>query len=261
MNTEVTKEYRTLQTQVRLLFVYALVLTGLGIWLALRNAGGAGARNDSDLRNGGEGRNSDLHVRTLSAEKVDIVEPDGTVKLCLFNKEHLPAAVINGVKMSRSGGGESGLMFYNEEGVECGGLIYSGKTAGAFPVSGMGLTMDKYHQDQEIQIDHEQDTAGGRPISSNLIVVTDRPDFSIDKALARLDSAKKAGTVQQLVDGGAFGRQRLQLGRKFSKDVGLFLRDDQGRPRLEVLVDKDNQPHIRFYDEKGALTAELPARR
>ena len=238
---QVTPEYRSLRLQVRLLSLYALLLTALGIWLALRES---------------------VHVKSLTAETVDIVEPDGTIKLALFNKEHLPPAVVNGVKLPRSGGGESGLMFYNEEGTECGGLTYSGKAA----QTGMSLTFDKYNQDQELQLDREQDTLDGQPVSSNLVNIFDRPTESIDKTFLRLDSIQKHvpdrnaqhQAIQALVDAGVFGRNRLQLGRKYSKEVGLFLHDDQRRPRMDVFLDKDNQPHIRCYDEQGKLTAEWP---
>src|SRR5438477_7871335 len=63
--------------------------------------------------------------KELSAEKINIIEKDGTVKLSLFNQQNLPPAVINGVKLPRSGDPASGLMFYNTQGEECGGLIYS----------------------------------------------------------------------------------------------------------------------------------------
>jgi len=65
-------------------------------------------------------------IRSLRAEKIEIVEADGTVKLSLFNKKHLLPAVIDGHQLPRQGSGEPGLMFYNEEGEEYGGLIYDG---------------------------------------------------------------------------------------------------------------------------------------
>ena len=114
--------------------------------------------------------------------------------------------------------------------------------------------------------DREQDTLNGQPVSSDLVNVFDRPDEPLDKTFALVDSVQKKITgpaarrqaIQALKDAGAFGHIRLQLGKKYSREVGLFLHDDQGRPRLDIFLDKDNQPHLRCYDPQGRVTAEWP---
>lgn len=102
--------------------------------------------------------------------------------------------------------------------------------------------------------------------TSNQLLIFDRPDFPLDRILYKLDSIKHAlpdkalqrKAIDQLSAQGDFGYNRIALGKKFNKDAGLFINDDKGKPRIMIYVDKENRPHIRFYDEKGAVTAELP---
>lgn len=61
------------------------------------------------------------HIRT---ERLDITEADGTMKLCLFNSQNIPPALMDGEDIlpgHRQETGIAGIMFYNTEGDECGG--------------------------------------------------------------------------------------------------------------------------------------------
>jgi len=69
----------------------------------------------------------DKIIKHIRAERIDIVEADGTLRMGLFNSNNVPPAMMDGVDMlpgHRSGMGASGIIFYNTEGDECGGLIF-----------------------------------------------------------------------------------------------------------------------------------------
>jgi hypothetical protein len=186
-------------------------------------------------------------IKSLRAEKIEIVEADGTVKLSLFNRKHLPPAVMDGRKLTRQGGGEAGLMFYNEEGEECGGLIYGGARGN----NGASLTFDKYKQDQVFQLVHEQDKG------LKGMIVSDRPDHSLSETFDKMqdirkrisDSAAQRKSLEQLEAEGFFGRQRLLVGQT-GKTTGLFIYDTNGHKRLEMMVNEKNEPVIVFHNEK-----------
>jgi hypothetical protein len=38
----------------------------------------------------------------------------------------------------------------------------------------------------------------------------------------------------------------------------VSLRDRTGKDRLRLSVDADNEPHLEFLDEKGAVTQRIP---
>ncbi|REM99046.1 hypothetical protein DSI35_23130, partial [Mycobacterium tuberculosis] len=47
----------------------------------------------------------------------------------------------------------AGMLFFNDEGTENGGLIYNGSLdKNGKPSSGMSLTFDRYQQDQQMQL-------------------------------------------------------------------------------------------------------------
>jgi len=200
-------------------------------------------------------------VKNLRAEKIEIVEPDGTVKLSLFNKENLPPAVIDGKKLSRQGGDESGLMFYNTEGEECGGLIFSGKGKDGSGQNELSMTFDKYKQDQVLQLSYIQRQNGEH---TKGLTVFERPEFSISKAMLAMDSirshvkdtAAQRSMLNKLKDEGFYGRTRMFTGQQGQR-TGVFVRDKKGKIRLEMIVNEKNEPEILFYNEKGEVNKRI----
>lgn len=76
--------------------------------------------------------------KVIEAERVNIRERSGTLKAALSN-----SAGFNEFQRAESGGVRfSGLMFYNEEGEEEGGLVYSGKAIPGGQDADVTLTMD-----------------------------------------------------------------------------------------------------------------------
>ena len=68
-------------------------------------------------------------VSEINAERINIVDPDGTPRLSLFNGENIPPAIIDGLDIAsghRQGENWAGMMFFNTQGDECGGLIFNG---------------------------------------------------------------------------------------------------------------------------------------
>ena len=87
----------------------------------------------------------------LDVEKLNVVDSNGKIKLTLFNQENIPPAIMDGRDIlpgHRQSDPISGMMFYNSEGDECGGLIYGNETDEDGNVSAdVSLTFDQYKQD------------------------------------------------------------------------------------------------------------------
>lgn len=200
-------------------------------------------------------------VKNIRAEKIEIVEPDGTVKLSLFSKKHLPFAVINGKQLTRQGGDESGLMFYNTEGEECGGLVYSGKGKSGKGENELSMTFDKYKQDQVVQVSYIQRENGDH---TKGLSVYERPEFPLNITMEKIDSIRKYvkdareqnSILQKLKEEGFFGYTRMFAGQQGQR-TGVFVRDDKGRIRLEMIVNEKNEPEILFYNEKGEVHKKI----
>jgi hypothetical protein len=200
-------------------------------------------------------------IGVLDAERINIRESDGTLKAVLSN-----SAGFNEGDRAKSGGPRfSGLMFYNEEGQEEGGLIYQGKAIPGGQDSDVTLTMDQYRQDQNVYLNHtEHRDASGDNISDGL-QINSRPDwtkirdeYATYKQLDKMNDEQRDAAKLNALRQGGISTQRLFYGvRRGVKnhqpfdDAGLFIKNRLGRDAIKLYVDFDNKPHLEVYDELG----------
>ena len=87
----------------------------------------------------------------IDVERINVVEPDGTVRLALSNRPRFPAPVVEGKQGKRSRGSLAGVIFYNDDGDECGGLYGYGRTEedGSWSAGG-GLNIDQYRPREQV---------------------------------------------------------------------------------------------------------------
>ncbi len=112
--------------------------------------------------------------KVIDAEQVNIREKDGTLKAALSNS----AGFNQGDRAEGTPPRFSGLMFYNEEGAEEGGLVYQGRSISGGQDADVSLTMDQYRQDQNVYLNHTEHTdANGIGISDGL-QINSRPDWT-----------------------------------------------------------------------------------
>ena len=93
--------------------------------------------------------------KEIKAQQIRIVEPDGTVRMLLSNRKLFPGTSYtqNG-KIIKEERPQAGMIFYNDEGAENGGLIFGGKknAAGKVVNAGGSLSFDRYGGNQEVQL-------------------------------------------------------------------------------------------------------------
>ena len=100
----------------------------------------------------------------IDAQRINIKEPDGTLRLAISNRTLFPGVVIHNKEQPHPRP-MAGMLFFNDEGTENGGLIYNGSLdKSGKPSSGMSLTFDRYQQDQQMQL---------LGVVSNLVTVPD----------------------------------------------------------------------------------------
>src|SRR5258707_6689674 len=97
----------------------------------------------------------------IDVHRINIVEPDGTLRMVLSNKARLPGVIIRGKEEHQEDRPYAGMLFYNNEGSENGGLVFGGhrNAKGEVVDSGGSLSFDKYDANQVVQFagvdDHE----------------------------------------------------------------------------------------------------------
>lgn len=203
-------------------------------------------------------------VSVLDAGKINIRERDGTLKAVLSNSAGFTA--MGGERAKQSGGVPfSGLMFYNQEGDEEGGLVYSGKAIPGGQDADVTLTMDQYRQDQNVYLHHEEHKDAQTHRIEDGLTIIGRPDhaqireeYATYAAMDRLSENDREALKLKALQEGKISTRRVFLGdRRGVKsniaydDAGLFIRNRWGRDAIKLYVDYDNKPHLEIYDSLG----------
>src|SRR6185369_7148403 len=85
----------------------------------------------------------------ITVERINVVDANGTLRLVIANKDRMHPGIIDGVAMSRPRP-EAGLIFFNDEGDEVGGIGYRNGTINGQRIASDNMTFDQLKQDQTI---------------------------------------------------------------------------------------------------------------
>jgi len=222
-----------LEKEVRLLKVYAIVTTlliGMFVLTAFTL------------------QNRKQNFEEITAKRIVIVDSNGKSRV-------LMGADLKGANLG-------GLLFFNEEGTEAGGLLYNGQRDGHGNIdAGALLTMDLFKSDEVIRLGY--DHTGNQKRQG--LVISDRPDAlspqaeELLKALGKaLQSAKSEAERQALrrdylsrMPAREIVARRLFAGRDVEGSSLVTLSDPDGKPRLRFQVDKLGRASITFLDQSG----------
>jgi hypothetical protein len=201
----------------------------------------------------------------LDVQRINIVGPDGQNQMVISNRQLIPEGIIDGKTFQSQGRHDgAGIIFYNSEGDEDGGLTFSSvKTANGYSADG-GLMFDQHKQDQTVGMEYA-DENGKRRVGFQ---VWDRPDLDLAQMIEHLNSVKNmpAGPekdaamkqLQEQMKNGDYGATRLFAGKTPDKNATVYLCDAKGHPRLRLSVSAAGQAKIDFLDETGKVTYSLP---
>src|SRR5687768_18524475 len=62
----------------------------------------------------------------IDVERINIVEPDGKLRMVISNRPRSIGRIYTGKPFGYAGGGRPGIIFFNDEGTENGGLTITG---------------------------------------------------------------------------------------------------------------------------------------
>lgn len=242
--------HHRLRRELRLLRAHALITTPLLIVLLLAGFLQAAQRT---------------RFTEIDVERINIVEPDGKLRMVISNRPRSIGPIYKGKPFGYPGGTRPGIIFFNDEGTENGGLGFSGgrEPDGTFR-AGAQLAFDQFDQDQVLFLQYN-DNNGQRRMG---LTVADRADVSIYDFVLRRDSinkmadgpAKTAALAKLVepVNGVPLAAQRVYVGRDASKAAIVNLSDRFGRARLRLLVDSMGVARIEFLDETGRVVQRIP---
>jgi hypothetical protein len=246
MDAEVRRELQFLKR-------YAIVVTALLGTLSL-----AAFRQASQKQHFGE----------IDVERINVVEKDGTLRMVISNRDRSIGPIYKGKPFGYAGGTRPGIIFFNDEGTENGGLTFSGRREpdGTFN-SSSGFSFDQFNEDQVVYLQYN-DNNGRRNMG---LTIADRADADIFDLVAERDSIIKAipdgpartAALQKWAgprNGVPLFAPRVYVGRDVSKAAIVNLSDRNGKSRIRLMVDSLGTPSLEFLDETGRVTSRLPDR-
>jgi hypothetical protein len=200
-------------------------------------------------------------LEELDVQRINVREPDGTLRLVISDRTRFPGLILHGKEYPHPRA-DAGLLFFNDEGTENGGLVFSGHkdASGNIIDSGGGLTFDQYEQDQIVQLLGQHDRDGHLAG----LIVTDRPDRPMLEEIEEMQKidalppAQRARILEQRRSSNYYGADRIVMARGNDGSAQLSLRDARGRARLVMAVAADGAASLRFLDADGKVVNELP---
>lgn len=196
-----------------LLFIYSILATLFLIFVCLKS------------------ERSTTVFDQIQAQQIRIVEPDGTLRMIISNSKKLPGVIVKGKEVEKIDRPQAGMLFYNDEASENGGLIFSGSKndKGEVVNSGVSLSFDRYGGKQEV----------------NLIGVNDK-----DNKFAGLSvSDSRPGDLKT--------PGRVWVGRNDDGSSEIALMDSSGKKRIILKVLENGQSSLNFLDDKGNIINSL----
>lgn len=200
--------------------------------------------------------------KVITVERINIVEPDGKLKMVISNRANSPGNLHYGKEFIQ-GGNRSGMIFYNDEETECGGLIFDGKTDSITKKTTAAghLSFDQYNQNQVVYLSYS-DEDGKKEMGLNIDEWQNKPSFKewreqIGQIYNKTnDTAIQRKMYQDLLYPNKNERayaKRAFLGRDEQENAALVLYDKLNRKRLIVRVDADGVPSIQFLNNQGKV--------
>lgn len=195
----------------------------------------------------------------INVQRINVVEKDGTIRMVISNKALQHSGRMDGKNWEKRER-QAGMIFFNDEGDECGGLVYEAKNQKTGKLSGMSMTMDRYKDDQVLQILNSENINEGKIMSQRGFIVSDFPSNSsvtarnaaIAAAEKIADEKRRKETIRKIYrEQGSKGL--LFLGKTAGNSQGLFLNDQHGNPKLMVYVNDKGEPKIQTFNEKGEM--------
>ena len=194
----------------------------------------------------------------IDVKRINLVEPDGTLRLVISDKANFPGVIVKGKEYPHDRG-TAGMIFFNDEGTENGGLIFGGMKDKDGKVESYGhLSFDQYMGDQEMVLNYEE--ADGQKHTGISFVDEPDPPFDERTDVLQLPTEERRKKLREIYRDNR-PQERVYLGRKMDRSAALELKDAQGRNRILMNVAADGTPSMQFLDEHGKVMAQFPEER
>jgi hypothetical protein len=197
----------------------------------------------------------------ITVERINVVDRDGTLRLVISNRDRMHPGVMDGVTVDRKRS-EAGLLFFNDEGDEAGGLTYRGERVNGRPFALGSFTFDQWKQDQTIAMRYN-DVDGQRTAALEVWDRSEQPVSDLVKQLNEAtkiaNAAERAAAERRVRESAPPAPRRVYVGKTADHAATVSLSDGNGKPRLRMTVDATGNPRIELLNASGEVTNRWPA--
>ena len=199
----------------------------------------------------------------LNVERLNVVEKNGQLIAVIANSDRMPDPITNGkaFKTERP----PGMIFYNGEGDECGGLVF-GASSGARARKGDrygaygGFTFDQYQQSQAIGLIYN-DHSGTREVGLKVWDRSETPQSEFierGEAIRKMPEGPEKEAARKSLRQADLSPTRIFVGKNKEREAKVTLYDAKGNARINMAVDAAGIPRLDFLDENGKVIHSLP---
>jgi hypothetical protein len=166
----------------------------------------------------------------IDVQRINVREADGTVRMVISNQARLPGVIERGKEHPKVDRPYAGMLFYNDEGTENGGLVFGGRrnSNGEVVDSGASLSFDRYGANSQIV---------------QLAGVDDSKNHIVGLILSDSDPTST--------------RRRVFIGHDKDGVASVALMDRNGRKRILLQVTADGIPSLSFLDANGTVVNQI----
>jgi hypothetical protein len=173
-------------------------------------------------------------AREITVQRINIVDADGRIRMVLAGQDRFPDPVVRGKSVPRSIRDTAGVVFYDAEGNEAGGLAI----ARSGNDTGMGaLILDYGYQPTDGIGLVKTESADGEHFTAGLTIADRRP--------------YKPGPIES-----SEGVSRIWLSNR-DRNASLEIADTDGKPRIRIGVDAQDRPSFEILDGNGKVVKNL----
>jgi hypothetical protein len=257
-------EGKKIRNQLKFLTIYAFVssiLIVLLLFLVVKI-------NSIDSSISESWQSDSIHVPHLTAERIDIVEPDRNLAIALSNSKTSAKLRFDGQILNGSSNRNiPNIIFFDGKGDEVGGLGFANFVENDEGFKAIRhLAFDGYRQDEVITLSHFVRQGSSR----KGLYIYDRSEIPI------MDALKEAGVraedtpeilgekLNQFKEENLDRYQeiwsnsrRVAVQTNEENEAQLILADSKGNIRLQLLVKPDGKAFIEFLDENGMVVKKL----
>jgi hypothetical protein len=196
----------------------------------------------------------------ITVQRLNVADADGTLRMVISNKDRMHPGVLDGKTIDRPRP-VAGILFFNDEGDEVGGLTFTGRETNGVRQANAGIMFDQLKQDQTIGFSYSE--GSGRRTAG--FQVWDRSDSRLSELIQKLNDANRIADAKDREAAIAAvrasappGPRRVFVGKNAERAATVSLADADGKPRLTLTVDAGGNPRIEFLDQQGKIVARLP---